>query len=80
MANKRISFVVDFTTEFGAAFTALKVKICDTKKSQFEAALNVLPKWILNTWEAITFPFEEEKIEYNNTVFKQNDFIFILNC
>ncbi len=33
MANKRISFVVDFTTEFGAAATTLKVKKCDTKKS-----------------------------------------------
>ena len=63
MANKRISFVVDFTTEFGAAVTTLKVRKCDTMKSQFEAALLVLPKWIFKTWEAITFEFGEQKIE-----------------
>lgn len=63
MANERISFVVDFTTEFGAASTTLKVKKCDTIKSQFEASVLILPKWILNTWEAITFQFGEEKFE-----------------
>lgn len=74
---KRIEFTVDFRTKFGFATDKRKCHVVEgDAEGTFKNALKALPKWILKTWDVITFEMNDKEIAVMKHHLEETNFDF----